>query len=402
MVRAHSLLYAIYVCLLVSVVLSALLYTAGLYDRLNLYYLTHEKLYTQNRSLLNFAVANIGNDLDASDAGIDNGYFETRPYGMFKIVTATNYIGNDTIASVHLVGQYKNDATCLYLANYTNPLTYSGNVILKGNKKLPSELIRQSNTYNSVSNLTSTGTISISDREMPSVSGSLDNFFKAPDVRYIDIGALEKLNDSLYFNSFLSETKYINIEGYDLENVIFKGNFVLRTSDSLNIKKTAILKDVIVEGPALNFEKGFEGNLQIYASSAVTLQDDVVLTYPSVVALSNPTLNKSHLKAGKNVHILGDVLLYGSPDRALDENYMEIGEGSEITGTVYCKGRMLLNGKVNGCVYTGKFIFKMGASTYENHLNNVEIDQSKLPGYFLAAPMFDDKIAKYGIVKKML
>jgi hypothetical protein len=58
MVRAHSLLYAIYISLIVSIICGALLYFANLYGQLNLYYNLQEELYLQNQSVVNYALGN--------------------------------------------------------------------------------------------------------------------------------------------------------------------------------------------------------------------------------------------------------------------------------------------------------------------------------------------------------
>ena len=51
---------------------------------------------------------------------------------------------NDTISSAHFVGQkVANTTTALYMANFTQPLTLSGEVIIKGNVFMPTERFKE-------------------------------------------------------------------------------------------------------------------------------------------------------------------------------------------------------------------------------------------------------------------
>ncbi|MFH6996018.1 hypothetical protein, partial [Flavobacterium sp. FlaQc-48] len=169
MVKAHSLLYAIYVCLIVSIICGALLYFSNLYNQLNLYYNLQEELYIQNQSVLNFvlghklAQAAIEKD---ENSGIEGSY-ETKSHGLLSVVLAESYISNDTVSSVHFVGAQNRDKNAIYLTNLSKSLFYSGKVKLIGNNQLPSTFIETSYINNSLNKLTAEGKITISESQLP-------------------------------------------------------------------------------------------------------------------------------------------------------------------------------------------------------------------------------------------
>ena len=58
MIKANSLLYAIYICLLISMICCGLLFYFNLYGQLNQYYRLQEDLFIENQSVVNYALGN--------------------------------------------------------------------------------------------------------------------------------------------------------------------------------------------------------------------------------------------------------------------------------------------------------------------------------------------------------
>lgn len=143
MVKAHSLLYAIYICLIVSVICGALLYFSVLYSQLNLHYNLQEELFIHNQSLVNFALGNnlLPEEMPQEENLALQGSYETKQFGLLKLIVAKSSIKNDTIASAYFAGRFISDKTAIYLPSFSNALSYSGKVKLIGNKKLPSPYI---------------------------------------------------------------------------------------------------------------------------------------------------------------------------------------------------------------------------------------------------------------------
>src|SRR5690606_19507832 len=137
---------------------------------------------------------------------------------------------------VHFVGARNLDKNSIYLTNLSKPLYYSGKVKLLGDNQLPSTFIETSYINNSLNELKVEGKNSISEPQLPEINSDFKKIFLGIKSEKVMLKDLEKTKDSLYYNSFLNTTKEV-ILNQNLSNIIFKGNFILRSEDSIRIKK---------------------------------------------------------------------------------------------------------------------------------------------------------------------
>jgi hypothetical protein len=403
MVRAHSLLYAIYICLIVSVICGALLYFANLYNQLNLHYNLQEEMYIHNQSVVNFA---LGNQIFLEELPIDEnsgieGNYQVKQYGLLTMLLSNSILRNDTVTSAHFVGSYSSDKTAIHLANFTKSLSYSGTVKLLGDNQLPTTYIEASYITNKPNNLITQGKTTVSELILPEINTNFKKIFEGINAEKIALSEVQKPKDSLFFNSFHNTTKEVYINSV-LSNVIFKGNFVLRSKDSIRVKKNTVLEDVILIAPKITFEEGFTGTVQAFASKGIELEQKVILNYPSVVCVYNPTSEESLIKIKKESKITGAVVLFGNTIENINRNNVEIDQEGLIFGDIYCTGKLDLKSKVYGSVYTNRFYLKTASSTYDNMISDIEINTTKRPKYFIAIPLFETKKTEYGILKKVL
>jgi hypothetical protein len=403
MVKAHSLLYAIYICLIVSIICGALLYFANLYNQLNLYYNLQEELYIQNQSVVNFALGNkiIPQEIEKDENSGIEGNYKTKSYGLLTLLLAQSSVGNDTVSSAHFVGSYVTDKTAIYLTRISKSLTYSGTVTLTGNSELPSTFIEAAYINNSPNKLTNNGKITISDIRLPEINPDFQKIFEQTQGLKTALKDVEKPKDSLFYNSFFNETKDIYINA-SLSNVIFKGNFILRSKDSIRIQKNTVLEDVILIAPKITFEAGFKGTVQAFATKGIELEEKVILNYPSVICVYNKNEEESKIVIKKESTISGAVVLFGNSPHDFEKSSIEIAEDGLIFGDIYCTGKLSLRSTVYGSVYTNRFFVKTMASSYDNTLSDVEINASKRPAYFISIPLFNNQKTAYGILKKVL
>jgi hypothetical protein len=403
MVKAHSLLYAIYICLIVSLVCGSMLYYANLYGQLNTFYNLQEEMYIQNQSLVNYALGNnvIQQEYPINeDSGIQGNYV-SKEYGLISLLLAKSSLKSDTISSAHFIGSYNSDKTAIYLANFSRGLSYSGSVKIVGDTKLPVLNIQTSYINNKPNNLINQGKTSISNILLPNINSKFKKVFEGINAQKSSIGELEKQSDSLFYNSFFNETKEINVPS-TVSNIIFKGNFILRSKDSIRVKKNAILEDVILIAPKITFEEGFSGTLQAFSTNGIELEQKVSLNYPSVVCLYNNTPNESLIRIKKGCKITGAVVLFGNQLENIEKNIIEVQKEGLIFGSIYCSGKLDLKSKVYGTIYTNRFFLKTESSTYDNTIEDIEINTLKLPKSFISIPLFDPKKTDYGILKKVL
>ena len=404
MVKANSLLYAIYICLIVSIICGALLYCANLYSQLNLFYNLEQELYINNQSVVNFA---LGHKTITEVLPIDEnlgitGSYQAKSYGLLTLLLAQSSVRNDTVASAHFVGAYVLDKTAIHLSNFSKPLSYFGVVKLIGDNQLPSITIDKSYISNKANQLMIEGRTTISDELLPEINPNFKKLFNGIATVKTSLKEVDKPKDSLYYNSFFNKTKEIYLTNSVVSNMIFKGNFVLRSKDSIRVRKNVVLEDVILIAPKITFEEGFKGTVQAFATKGIELGQKVVLNYPSVICVYSNKMEECKIKIKKESKISGALVLFGNTLALLDKNTIEFDEGCTIMGTVYCSGKLLLKSKVYGSVYTNRFFYKTTSSSYDNMIADVEINSSKRPSFFIAIPLFDVNKQEYGVIKKVL
>lgn len=405
MVKAHSLLYAVYVCLIIGLIGGALLLISNLYNQLNVHYNVHEELYINNASTINYA---LGNGLNIDEETLLDEFNEItsviqkKQYGLLSVLLVQSMVKNDTVASAHFVGQYTNSKTALYVSNFTQPIAASGNVTVKGDVFLSSDRVRETYINNKPNEINIQNPIKSSTINLPEISKRCETVFNSIPTQKVILNALEKKNDSLYVNSFFNETKEIQVVNNKLENIIIKGNFVIRSNDSLVVAKSAKLEDVILLAPKVTIQEGFEGTIQVLATEKIHVDKKVQLNYPSAICVKNNGDQKGSIFIDEESKIDGVVLLFGNDLLHIEKNVVEIKDKTQIRGTVYSSGSLSINGKVYGAVYTAKLLYKTTSSSYANCLADVEIDVNKRPNYFIEVPIFETKANRYGVVKKIL
>lgn len=407
MVKAHSLLYAVYVCLIIGLIGGALLLLSNLYNQLNVYYNVHEELYINNASTINYA---LGNDLSIEDETLLDEFngitavIQKKQYGLLSVLLVQSMVKNDTIASANFVGQYANSKTALYVSNFTQPIAASGKVTVKGDVFLSSDRVRETYINNKPNQINIQNPIKSSTINLPEISKRCETVFNSIPTQKVILNALEKKNDSLYVNSFFNETKEIQVINNRLENIIIKGNFVIRSNDSLVVAKSAKLEDVILLAPKVTIQEGFKGTIQVFATEKIYVDKKVQLNYPSAICVKNngDSDKEGFIFIDEESKIDGAVLMFGNDLLHIEKNSIDIKDKTQIRGTVYSSGRLSINGKIYGAVYTAKLLYKTTSSSYANCLADVEIDVNKRPSYFIEVPIFETKANRYGVVKKIL
>ncbi|WNM19466.1 hypothetical protein [Flavobacterium capsici] len=401
-IRANSLLYAIYVCLLVSIICTALLYYSNLYNLLNQHYNIKEDLYIQNQSALTFYL-NSGNPdtiLEDSETGVTS-FSKKINYGLLEIDIISSIFKNDTISSAYFTGCYTNDKTALFLTNFSNQLSYSGLVKIIGSKKLPSKNISEKFTSNQVNSLKSIGNIDLSENNLPAINLEFKKFIDNTKGQIVQLKDVTRVNDSIYYNSFFNKTIEINIGLHKLQNIIIKGNFILHNKDSLTISSTAILEDVIIKSPIVKIEENVKGTFQVFSTKKIEVNNNVQLKYPSALIICNESDENSSLVIGESSSIYGAVVLFGSPINKIDQNEVVLKENTLIVGDVYCTGKFMPNGKIYGSIYTNRIFTNTKTATYQNCIMNTEIDITKRPGYYISFPIFNSNDKANGVFKRV-
>lgn len=403
MVKAHSLLYAIYICLLVSIICGGMLYFFNLYSILNLHYNLQEELYLQNRSTINFALGSKLHSEEITDLGhngIESRFF-VKPYGLLNVLTATTFFKTDTVTSTHFVGEFTKNKTALYISNLTQKISYHGDIKVGGDVFLPSDYLSNAYLTNEKSSLEINGKKGISSIRLPEMNSKFSQIFDELKKVNATVSEEHRIKDSLIFNSFSKPTVQINVPN-TLGKVIIKGNVILKNKDSITISKNAILEDVIVISPKIHIEEGFIGTVQFFATKGIFIAPKVTLNYPSAIVVKNElTQEEAKIEIEENFKLFGTIMMFGNTVEFLNTNSVCVKGKSLIVGNIYSTGSLDLSGTVYGSVYTNKVMHKTNSSIYENVIANFTIDLPKKPNYFINLPLFEENNVNYGIVKKV-
>ena len=298
----------------------------------------------------------------------------------------------------------------LYLQDNYKPLLIVGNTLLKGivyvpNKEIRPGYIAEESYYGKK---LVDGIIKKSDPLLPKLKTNyrenIENFTSSIAYNSLSFLTEEELMNKTC--SFLKPTKiYYKKAIIELSNNILTGNIIIKSDTGVIIKKTAVLKDVIILAPRVEVEDNAYGNFQIIASKKIIIGENCKFNYPSSVVLipkkeSLKTLNspseENQIIIGKNSEIKGSVCYFKSTKDNDFNTQITVSENTVVKGEIYCQGNLELMGKIIGSVYTEQFIVNTAGSIFVNHIYNGQIT-SGLPDSFCGL-LFDNNpkgIAKW-------
>lgn len=399
MLKASSLLYAIYVCLVMALLCCGLLYMSNLFTMLNQFYTDSQELYINNQSVVNFAVKNLEQSVvltEEENNGIKAEYY-IKQHGIIPVLVTKSFTERDTVTSAHFIGNSNRNNTALYLARYGRGLSYAGNVTLSGKSYLPSLLV---NTVyiNGKSNSLLNKEIELSDDKLPEPTEIIKSGFgRASGVVKLIKDISNK--DSLYYNSFLNSPIIILYNENRLTDVKLGGNIIIQSEDSISVSASAHLDDVIIIAPKINFEEGFIGTVQAFALDGISLEKNVQLIFPSVLYCNSSQHGKSEISINEGSAVTGIIIMYGNEYKDAEYKNIVIENTVSIVGDIYCSGTLCLKSDVKGAVYTNRLTYKTNVAAYTSSLVDISILPDKVPDYFYNIPMF--KESAYATIKKV-
>ncbi len=296
----------------------------------------------------------------------------------------------------------------LYLQDKFKPLIIVGNTVLKGTVFIPDKNI--SAGYIAGENFSGRelvqGTVKNSDAELPRLKKGyklkLEQFMNNVNFKPENfIGENEVLKAT---NSFLRPTKVLYNKGIiELSNNQLTGNFFIKSEVLIRVKKTAILKDIILIAPIIEIDDGVCGNFQAFATKKIIIGENCKLNYPSALVLMQEenninfaSQNDYQISIDKNTEIKGTVCVFKPVDESDFNTQLLLNETAIIKGEVYCQGNFDLKGKVIGSVFTSQFIVKKAGSVFINHIYNGQIVDDNFPESFCGI-LLEDSVK--GIVK---
>lgn len=407
--KSGALQFTVFISALIALLLSGLLlyaYTFG-------YFKEQSKATIENIQLSNTGINYILKKSEISPDTLSLDFLEKENqsvkihvsvWGMFEKVFIKTQHRKKIFTKTALIGSLidAEKSPTLYLQETYNPLTLVGNTKINGKVFLPSQGVKPGyiagESYYGSQLIY--GKIEKSGVNLPPLNkNNLEQLLfyikNYKPTNQADFVSLESNNKTV--NSFKQKTKNsYSSQPITLENVELTGNIIIKSDTLIRIKRTALLKEVLLIAPIIEIEEGTSGTFQAIASKKIYVGKNCKLYYPSALVLSqdnkngNSAINNvtdNQIFIDSNTQINGCVGYFQTKTFTSDFNtQIVLKEKSRIKGQVYCEGSFELKGTVSGSIYTRQFIANQAGSIFVNHIYNGSIENitiSKLFGGIL-------------------
>lgn len=318
-------------------------------------------------------------------------------WGIFEKATALTQYRKKKFVKTALLGSFIDAETAptLFLQDTYNPLTVVGNTKIQGNAFLPESGIKSG--YIAGNSYYGSQLVYGSVKKSTAVLPELKPEILKGIVFYLKDYKVERQEDYISIDhakkticSFKNKTKsFYKKEAVVLQHQYISGNIIIKSDTLIQIKKTAVLKDLILIAPIIEIEEETTGNFQAIASKKIVVGKKCDLRFPTALVVYQD--NKSQLSSysGNSIDIpifidvvtklKGSVCYYQTKEETDFSTQIKIEEQVRIKGQLYCKGNLELKGIVSGGVYTRQFVANQAGSIFVNHLYNAVIENEKIP-----------------------
>jgi hypothetical protein len=414
MLKASTLFYSVIISLVIAVISGSVILLSSLSTLAFHKSLSAEELETNTVSGLNLllskqSVINEGEEkmIDLYGNGNDSVFLSRKFWGAFEVSISKAIRNGQQVLKVAETGFIPDstDNYCLYIPDMDKPIAVCGNTKLKGTSYLPKVGVKRAyiegQNYNGSSLVY--GEIKNSSRTLPEFNKKLIERVK----NLANSEALESVNSSnegdgdLIKNSFLDPTLVISDKSIIRIQNKYSGNISFVSRTQVIIEAEAELNDVIIFAPKVLIKKGFKGNIQVFATDSIIVQENVVLNYPSVLGIvpGLTTLNGSSIILSNNDTVSGCLFTFNNgilfPSK---QSGVSISEKAVVYGRVYTNGFAEIKGTIFGSLMCQNILLRTNSSVYENHFLNATIDRTELTDQFVGINLVEDSPFK-GIVK---
>ncbi|QQX76501.1 MULTISPECIES: hypothetical protein [Aequorivita] len=394
MLKAASLIYAIFIALLIGILCYSIVLMFSVQLNIDNHFDTKQDLLNNNRSAVEYFKAHY-QEMDAKtsvtifpQANNIETSFEISPWGLFKKVKISSFIKKDSISQIFLTGErHISSSPAIYLRDNDTELKISGKTEIQGDLYISDYGLKKttitgnSGFYEPIFH----GNIFKSEKVLPPVAK-----YEIKQPEYSELLLLEDIHESFVINAFDKKTKIIEANGI-LENIELKGNIILRSQDTLTIMPSAHMEDIIIEAPKVIFTAGTQGSAQVFSTHEILVGENVKLFYPSILVVNSndfPT-GRKNVTIGKNSIVEGAILLYGDGIVDEEKNKIILEIDSMVTGDIYCDGMCSIYGKIRGSVFTSSFLHKTEITEYKNLIFNGTVLSTEVPDFFFQVPLMD-------------
>ncbi len=396
--KASALISSIYVCLILAVICSVLLYIFHFENFLFQKYEDNYTLISEHESATTYFLSKgYNSDKQIEESIVDSKYLSEckwRKWGVFNLMEIKSYAGNDTLSKVFLVGlSGENDkSSVLYLSDNARLLRLGNDSRLIGDLRIPKGRF---NTSNYEGQSFQKGLIMVSEKKLPEIEINQDSIING--FNNAKFGKLARAGIS---NSFQKNPLIIKISGGVLSGMKLLGNIIIESDENLIIGADMILENVILKAPKVVFKSGFRGNCQVFATELIKAEDNTFFEYPTIFSGFS---ERDSLKIEINEYskLDGAVVLQSTNTNDNFKDQIILEKNVQINGTIYCQGDLNLKGNVYGHVYTER-LFDQNEKTLAVEINVLEdctLDNRDFPEYFFQ--LIKQKESEYVIIKQL-
>ncbi|WP_417872688.1 hypothetical protein [Xanthomarina gelatinilytica] len=412
--QAGALQLTIFISIVIGVILASFILLMQLHKRFEVQTSFIKETVNNAQSGIDYALIN---DMVLNDSTFLNIYDEEYKtlslyknyWGIFEKVTSKSKIKKQWFIKTALIGtsQSDNNRTALYLQDNKKPLILVGNTKIEGTAYLPEQGVKPGN----ISGHSYYGAQLIygniyKSMDLPKFSSELLNHLShyktINDSHFIDMGT-----DRAFANSFTKPKKQIYSTGdILLTNITLNGHIEVVSETKIIVGTSAVLNDIVLMAPEIEIKDYVEGAFQALANKNIAVGKQCRLHYPSALVLvpkkesNDDELNRPNttkqIDIGDGSEITGTVIFYGKTKPNNFNPQLIIRKGSIVKGEVYCSSNLELKGRVYGTVFTSDFVAKESGSIYQNHIYNGNIIIKELPAQYVGISF---EASNKGIIK---
>lgn len=400
---SSALGYAINFLLLVGLVCTGVLIIAGVNKRIEINYTIDEHLIFDNLFALNHGAQQTNNGKfqlhhpagDTTDLTVKN-------WGAYRIVVARTHHTYKSLTKSAIIGNRSAYSyATIYLPDTRQTIKVCGDTRIEGVVYAGERAVERGHIAgkNYTGDKLVYGEMRKSERYLPELVEDVRNLhleYFLEDTRHIDLPA----KDTSF--GFDQQTALVSVKQALVISNRYKGNLILHSFESIQIKAEAQLENVIVIAPRVTFESGFSGTVQVIAHEEVYLEEGVTLRYPSTITLNELSENTMRLPRGiylqPHASVVGGVLLVSQRPNFRAPVQLKIEQDAVVGGLIYNVGETEVKGKVHGYVYTNSFHLQAGGGEYKNHLLDAEIKSTTLPEELLLPGWIKNELPQKGEV----
>lgn len=417
MIKAGALLYAMFLVIVSSIISSTFILSNYYNNTYVLQVLKQEQLFKDVHSGINYGLAfhqeipfHQEIELDLFDDEMHQVKLYKKSWGAFYMLTSSANWRNKSAIKTAFIGATIDEEKkiAIYLSDQNKPLSIAGATTIVGDCFLPKAGVKRAyiDGVGFLGHKLIEGETRNSDNSLPLMNQKLF------DENYIHFSIKELLLDSIVdfasvqhqdtiVNSFQNKTLVLySTSSIVLENKHLEGNIKLIAEQTITVKSSVKLNNLLLYAKGIIIEENTVANLQLFATDSVMIQDHCILTYPSVVSVLGKRDSELSRKItiGKEVKIKGVIFLMDENTNQTCLSKIAIDEKTEIMGNIYSTEFLELKGEVIGGVFCKNFVLKTPSSIYQNHIMNATIDRKKLPKEFVGVALTEE-INHHQIIK---